>query len=222
MKYYIYQITNHINHKIYIGVHQTDCLDDGYMGSGKIIKRAIVKYGIENFSKQILEFFDDRESMYAREKQIVTEEFIARSDTYNIRRGGFGGFEYINTHPELFLTEKRLSALMDITETRKLWKAKYDTDETFQRQVRERLKAAGDKSRELHGSPFAYLNKDHNFQEKRRARFKELNHSVGTRNSQYGTMWITDGNTNSKVPKTADIPDGWRKGRVCGKTNNHI
>ena len=48
---YIYLITNTLNNKIYVGKHSTDNLDDGYMGSGKIIIRAIKKYNKENFTK---------------------------------------------------------------------------------------------------------------------------------------------------------------------------
>lgn len=91
---YLYQVTNKVNGKIYIGVHQsrTDKVDR-YLGSGTVIREAIKKYGRENFEKTILETFDTAEAMFAREAEIVNEEFIARKDTYNIKLGGKGGFK---------------------------------------------------------------------------------------------------------------------------------
>lgn len=95
MFYYIYKITNKINGKIYIGVHKTPDLDDGYMGSGVALNSAIEKYGMENFEKSILQFFDSSGEMYAKEKELVNEKFVQREDTYNLMIGGHGGFEHL-------------------------------------------------------------------------------------------------------------------------------
>lgn len=87
----VYKITNIINSKIYIGAHSTDDINDGYLGSGKLIKDAIKKYGKENFKKDILYIFNTPEEMFNMEKEIVTENFIKNKNVYNIVTGGFGG-----------------------------------------------------------------------------------------------------------------------------------
>ena len=52
--HYLYKITNTTNGKIYLGIHSTDNLDDGYFGSGTAFKKAITKYGKDNFIKDVL------------------------------------------------------------------------------------------------------------------------------------------------------------------------
>ncbi len=90
---FLYQVTNKINHKIYIGVHQTEDLEDGYLGSGKAIVNAVKKYGPENFERVILEFFDNTNDMFAAETRVVTREFIKDPNNYNIAEGGKGGYK---------------------------------------------------------------------------------------------------------------------------------
>lgn len=89
--YYLYKIVNNINGKYYYGVHTTNNLNDGYSGSGKIIKRAIKRYGIKNFTKYILSFFRNEKEMYSGEKEIITEQEVISDACYNVSSGGLGG-----------------------------------------------------------------------------------------------------------------------------------
>lgn len=89
MKYYgIYKTTNKVNGKMYISQHITSNLDDGYLGSGNIVVRAIKKYGKEAFTKEWLEFAENREDLNYLERMYVDEEWLARPDVYNIALGG--------------------------------------------------------------------------------------------------------------------------------------
>jgi hypothetical protein len=92
----LYKITNQLNKKIYVGIHKTQNINDGYYGSGKLIQAAIKKYGKENFVKEILYICDSLEEIIALEREIVNEEFVSRKDTYNISLGGGIGGKDIN------------------------------------------------------------------------------------------------------------------------------
>jgi hypothetical protein len=87
---YIYQTTNLINGKIYIGKHSTDNINDGYMGSGVNLTKSIKKYGKENFIKTILHLCSNEQEAFDKEKELVNESFVQRKDSYNIAIGGGG------------------------------------------------------------------------------------------------------------------------------------
>ena len=86
----LYKIENKLNEKFYIGVHSTDDINDGYMGSGDLIIKAIKKYGKNNFLKTVLKYCDNRELLMELEKKVVNKKFVARKDTYNVNVGGVG------------------------------------------------------------------------------------------------------------------------------------
>jgi hypothetical protein len=91
MFYTIYKITNTVNSKIYIGKHQTEDINDNYLGSGVALEKAIKKYGKQSFKKYILFIFDNENEMNQKERELVTESFIASNTNYNMGVGGEGG-----------------------------------------------------------------------------------------------------------------------------------
>jgi len=86
----IYKTTNNINDKIYIGKDESDKKD--YLGSGKLIKKAIEKYGKENFSKIIIDFADNRKDHCNKEKFWISfyRDLVGQNNMYNIADGGEG------------------------------------------------------------------------------------------------------------------------------------
>ncbi|WP_288981801.1 GIY-YIG nuclease family protein [uncultured Flavobacterium sp.] len=88
MYHYVYKTINLINNKYYIGVHSTSKLNDKYLGSGQIIKSAILKYGRSNFKLEILKYFETRDLALAYEKEIITDLIINDPNSYNLIPGG--------------------------------------------------------------------------------------------------------------------------------------
>ena len=103
--YTVYKTTNLINGKTYIGQHRTSNINDDYLGSGNLIKLAIKKYGKHNFKKSVMFLCNNAADMDAKERELVSEEFVKRLDTYNLRVGGSRihitkKSPYTNTHRE--------------------------------------------------------------------------------------------------------------------------
>ena len=94
--YIVYKTTNNINGKIYIGYQFTQKKYNGYLGSGKLLKRAINKYGKESFTKKILKIVNSKKEALDIEANLVNKDFVERRDTYNLKKGGEGGWDYIN------------------------------------------------------------------------------------------------------------------------------
>lgn len=86
-KWKIYKVTNNINGKIYVGKQTNN--KKNYYGSGKLIKYAIKKYGIENFTKEIIdEVVGD---ILGSEAEIYWIQKLNALDGYNLEMHGNGG-----------------------------------------------------------------------------------------------------------------------------------
>lgn len=88
MIHFIYKTTCIENGKYYIGMHSTECLEDGYLGSGTILKKAVAKYGSDSFEREILSYHDTREDVVAAENKILKSISISDKFCYNIIKGG--------------------------------------------------------------------------------------------------------------------------------------
>lgn len=87
--HYLYKITNLVNGRYYIGVRSTNQIPDiDYFGSGTAIGYAKRKYGLENFIKEILMFFDSREELLEAEAIVVSQEIVDDPMCYNLALGG--------------------------------------------------------------------------------------------------------------------------------------
>lgn len=91
---FIYMTTNLINGKKYIGKKTYDSAGvwKNYLGSGIYLKRAISKYGKENFTREIIDNCLTEEDLNAKEKHWINfYNAVKSNEFYNIAPGGDGG-----------------------------------------------------------------------------------------------------------------------------------
>ena len=99
MLYTVYKTTNLVNGKYYFGVHRTEDPCDSYLGSGKVILKAIIKYGKQSFKKDVLFIYPTADQAFSKEKELVSA-FKGDPSCYNIRDGGAGEFKRTPTSEE--------------------------------------------------------------------------------------------------------------------------
>ena len=212
-KYTVYKITNKINNKIYIGTHVTNNLNDDYMGSGKMLKFAQDKYGIENFKKEYLHIFDSSDEMFEMESILVNESFIQRNDTYNLRIGGSGGFTKSEAKLGREITNKILKEKYGNDYASKISKDYYNSLSN-----KDRIELTNKIIDGLNRVNFdfsTFKGKKHNEESKRKIGKANSKYQSGSGNSQYGKMWIYNEELkeSKRIDKSSEIPNGWKRGR---------
>lgn len=190
-KPHIYKITNKINQKFYYGVHNGSNTEK-YMGSGKALHQAYKKYGIENFIKEILLWFDTVEEAYEYEAVIVTEKMIDNPQCYNMQTGGKGGIT-----PSEETKQKQSEAN----------KGKKHTQETL-----EKMSIANS------GENNGFYGKTHSEETKQKMSEKAKIHSIGENNGMYGKTHSQE--TKDKISEKAKIHSAGENNGFYGKNHS--
>jgi len=207
--HFIYKTTNLLSGKYYIGMHSTDNLEDGYLGSGKRLRRSINKHGEENHRREILEFVDSREKLREREEEIVNLNEIAKEKCMNLRVGGEGGLSGLSEQSISKIRKGASDFLKD------KW-----NDEVYRKKI-SKLSAERMKQHHKDGKIKydTFTDKKHS-EESKKLMSEKAKERTGSKNSQFGTCWITKGSVNKKIKKEEldqFLNLDWNKGRKMGQ-----
>ena len=233
MKHYIYKTTNLINGKTYIGKHSSQNIEtDNYLGSGKILKKAIKKYGRQNFKKQVLHVFSIEEQAYLKQKDIVDQQFLSRKDTYNITLGGRGSWFFKRGMSAARLVQT--GQIIQVTVDDSKWKTGQiegvthnmatarlvQTGQIIQVTVDDSKWKTGQLEGCLKGTIFITNGKQERMIKKEIPipqgweKGKIPGCQDGQKNPMYGKIWITNGSQNRAINRNALIPQGWKRGKT--------
>lgn len=167
-------------------MHSTDNLEDGYLGSGKILGYSRRKYGDENHKKEILEYCNSRQELQEKEKQIVTSALMENELCVNLKIGGNGGgiFWSKDQHRNASISGNISKNRDHVSLQEKRLKTMRERD-SFNRIMPDRT-----------GIPLTQEHKN-----KCKATMRERGHMKGENNSQYGTCWVTNSVKPIKIQK---------------------
>lgn len=202
--HYIYKTICNVTGRWYVGMHSTSNENDGYMGSGKRLRYSIRKYGVEQHTKEIIEYCNSREELVLREMDIVTNELISDELCMNLKCGGTGGISSEEHHIKM-----REGASKSVKEK---WKCP-EYKKKINSLALERLFIAHKEGKIKYDT---FTGKNHSEETKKLMSQQRKGIGQGEANSQYGTCWITKDGLNKKIKKEDFeqwFEEGWLKGR---------
>ena len=205
--YYIYRITNKITDKTYIGQHKYKDLNDNYMGSGKLIRRAQKKYGIENFEKEILySRIQYKATADDMERFAIAKERALGKAEYNIADGGQGGPLYKGKqHSEEW--KKMMSETLKGRKLSEEWVKKISESKKGRKLSDETRRKLSEAHKGMKGKHFSEESK----KKMSEAKKGKPSWNKGKKLGPNGTHWYNNGKINVKAK---ECPEGFVKGRL--------
>jgi hypothetical protein len=204
--HYIYKTTCNVTGRYYVGMHSAYNLEDSYMGSGKRLRYSIRKHGVENHTKEILEFLATREELVLREIEIVTKELVENPMCMNLREGGTGGFS----------SEQQKFNAIKSNEKQKFLREDAEWVNKKSESLSKAIKKAYEDGKIDRNVNYDWNGKTHSEETKQLISEKRKGTGLGETNSQYGTCWVTKDGINKKIKKEnleTYLNESWVKGR---------
>lgn len=207
--HYIYKTTNVINNKYYIGMHSTNNLNDGYMGSGKRLWFSINYHGKDNHKLEILEFCENRKELSNKEREIVNDQLLSEHLCMNLIVGGQGGDGglFNEEHKKAFI-EAGKQNLIKTKEKREISLLKIRSTSEY------KIKMSNTQKERFKNCDGTFKGKLHNHESKLKISKSMKGKGSGIANTQFGKCWITNESENKKIKRGDLLPEGFRLGRV--------
>jgi hypothetical protein len=213
--HYIYKTTCNVNGKFYIGMHSTENINDGYLGSGRRLWNSIDYHGKENHKKEIIEFCLNRDELKKREKEIVNADLINDHFCMNLQLGGGGGF----------INEEHMMKVSKAGNKEFLEKMK---DDEYRKEFSKKLSESNKKQfldgRRERKRFYDWSGKTHTDETKKKISEIRKGTGVGEKNSVYGRKWMNK-NLKNKMVKPEEVnfhlESGWLFGQYLEESRKN-
>lgn len=225
---FIYKTICLVNNKIYIGqrvIVNQRTLDSHYLGSGSYFKRAVEKYGKENFKRTILCLVDNQRSLDKME-----EFFIRKYDSTNHRIGYniLPGTSYRFASGAPMKNPEIAKRVTDKLRGRKGAKRSEESKKNMRVAAKKSWENADSRRQNISNIMKTYMEnggREHLSLVKRGKVFTDehkcnisLHHAdfSGDKHPLYGSRfhWINNGSVNKRLQLNQPLPDGFVYGKI--------
>lgn len=206
---YIYKITcttGSFKDKFYYGQHTTENLDDGYKGSGILLRKYYKKHK-NDYIKEIISFYDSEESLNKAEYNII-HPYLNSEECLNLMEGG-GSTGSPSEQTRKILSEQKLGK----PRTTPIWnKGLIGYNSGHKMSDEQKIKLS-----EITRKRINHPMKNHHHSEETK---KLLREKAIEQFSKYTYKWINDGISCLRIDINfldQYLNNGWKLGRIYKK-----
>ncbi len=219
---YIYRTHNKVNGKMYIGKKIANrFLENEYLGSGKILRNAVNKYGKDNFYVELLETIDSNDDYLCERERYWISKFNAdkSENYYNISAGGKNPILFGKNNPRYGIGNPSLKGMKRPNISKKKFGTKHSEESKRKMSIARKNNLPEFCQRK--NNPMlntCWVHKDNleiAIDKTNLDKYIKDGYSLGRLNK----MWITDGKITKQINVGEEIPVGFRKGRIIPNSN---